>query len=572
MYRLLIADDEQLERDALRFIVHKGSSAVSEVAFAANGREAISRAEEFSPDIAFLDIKMPGVNGIEAARKIKQLVPGVRIVFLTAFDYFEYAHEAIRIGVDDYLVKPASEARVLEVISRVTTDLDRVREQRQRSERNEQKLGQVSGNMETKLAESLSRGFVDSRTLAELFDFLELEFGGAAVISARLNFDLYPMRVESEAQELVLRKRCLHGIRGSLTQPGTVVIGAVVPDGVSVIVAFPKNSSGGGEAGMRDRQSAARQLADRLTETSGRIQAEFSVGATFGLSNIGDDITRLDELVVQSRELLDAAIPGDSAPVHRRAADEARGKREEPSGRNAARRRPSAALAVTRPEEPAYRFPPEAVERRLIQAIVTANAPDADQAIDDLFGWFAARSADQAALTDSIAEFVIVLRHSLSRALPGFEYRDDRFSRELSQVARGTDMRTLLRSQARKMIQTVLALPASTVPAAVTRTSDYIETHFAEDLSLELLASLTGHSVYHLSRLFKQHTGVNLVEFMTAVRIRHARALLDGGNLTIKEISARTGFSDPAYFARVFHRIEGTTPTRYRERSLRPRS
>ncbi len=566
MYRLLIADDEQLERDALRFIVHKGSSAISEIAFAANGREAISKAEEFSPDIAFLDIKMPGVNGIEAARKIKQLVPGVRIVFLTAFDFFDYAHEAIRIGVDDYLVKPASEARVIEVVTRVTADLDRVREQRQRSERNEQKLGQVSGNMETKLAESLSRGFVDSRTLAELFDFLELEFGGAAAISARLNFELYPMRVETEAQQLVLRKRCLHGIWGALTQPGTVVIGAVVPDGVSLIVAFPRVGSGGAEKELR-----ARQLVERLTETSGRIGAEFSVGVTFGMSDIGDDVTRLDELVVRSRELLDAAIPGDSAPVRRMEAVEARGEREETQARGAGRGRLSAASAVSPPGQPAYRFPPEEVERRLIQAIVTANAPGADQAIDDLFGWFAARSSDEAALTDSIAEFVVVLRHSLSRALPGFEYRDNRFSRELSQATRGTDMRTLLRSQARKMIQTVLALPARTVPAAVARTSEYIETHFTEDLSLELLAGLTGHSVYHLSRLFKQHTGVNLVEFVTAVRIRHARALLDNGNLTIKEISARTGFSDPAYFARVFHRIEGTTPTRYRERSLRPR-
>ena len=109
MFKLLIADDEQLEREALRFIISKSIDSIIDIEEAVNGREAIAKVQASHPDIIILDINMPGINGIEAAWKIREKDKSVCIIFLTAFHQFDYAHEAIKVGVEDYIVKPSSE-------------------------------------------------------------------------------------------------------------------------------------------------------------------------------------------------------------------------------------------------------------------------------------------------------------------------------------------------------------------------------------------------------------------------------------------------------------------------------
>ena len=84
MFKLLIADDEQLERDALKYIISKSIDSIIDIEEAKNGREAISKVLVSKPDIVILDINMPGINGIEAAWKIREKNSDVIIVFLTA--------------------------------------------------------------------------------------------------------------------------------------------------------------------------------------------------------------------------------------------------------------------------------------------------------------------------------------------------------------------------------------------------------------------------------------------------------------------------------------------------------
>ena len=98
MFKLLVVDDEAIEREALKYIVKNSNLAISEVMEAANGQEALAIAERFDPDIVTLDILMPGLNGIEAGRILRERKPELKIIFVTAYDSFEYAHEAIGSG------------------------------------------------------------------------------------------------------------------------------------------------------------------------------------------------------------------------------------------------------------------------------------------------------------------------------------------------------------------------------------------------------------------------------------------------------------------------------------------
>ncbi len=110
----LIADDEPLLRDSLQRSLAAAWPALTVVAQARNGREAVELFEAHRPDIVFLDVHMPGLNGMEAARQIARQA---HIVFVTA--YQDYALQAFERGAIDYLVKPIDEARLADTVERL---------------------------------------------------------------------------------------------------------------------------------------------------------------------------------------------------------------------------------------------------------------------------------------------------------------------------------------------------------------------------------------------------------------------------------------------------------------------
>ena len=110
----LIADDEPLLRDALERLLKQAWPDLEVVVQARNGREAIDKFEAQRPDICFLDVHMPGMTGVEAARHIGRRA---HLVFVTAYD--QYAVQAFAQGVLDYLVKPVEPSRLAETVARL---------------------------------------------------------------------------------------------------------------------------------------------------------------------------------------------------------------------------------------------------------------------------------------------------------------------------------------------------------------------------------------------------------------------------------------------------------------------
>lgn len=114
---LLIADDENLELKVLEKTVKKHFVDELEIFDSSNGRKASQICDEVKPDIALLDIEMPGMNGIELAKYIKEKYADCIIIFITAYDRFDYAIEAMHIKAFDYLLKPWKEERLCELIN-----------------------------------------------------------------------------------------------------------------------------------------------------------------------------------------------------------------------------------------------------------------------------------------------------------------------------------------------------------------------------------------------------------------------------------------------------------------------
>ena len=106
MIRLLIADDERMEREALADIVMRRFEHEVTVEMAENGRKAADTAVLWEADLILMDIEMPGMNGLDAARAVLEQRPECKVIFVTAYSLFQYAHEAVHLGACDYLLKP----------------------------------------------------------------------------------------------------------------------------------------------------------------------------------------------------------------------------------------------------------------------------------------------------------------------------------------------------------------------------------------------------------------------------------------------------------------------------------
>lgn len=126
MIRLLIADDEKLEREALAELVQRHFEREVVLEVAENGRKAADTAVLWGADLILMDIEMPGMSGLDAARAVLAQRPSCRVIFVTAYSLFQYAHEAVHLGACDYLLKPVDpdelEASVRRAMRQIETE------------------------------------------------------------------------------------------------------------------------------------------------------------------------------------------------------------------------------------------------------------------------------------------------------------------------------------------------------------------------------------------------------------------------------------------------------------------
>lgn len=127
--RILIAEDELLERKAMVKFIAANFTDLEVVGEASNGRKAIELARHYKPDIIFMDIKMPGINGLEAIETIIHETASVKFILVSAYDSFAYAKKAMQFGIKEYILKPGKKVDIIQAIRRVQKEIIREREQ-----------------------------------------------------------------------------------------------------------------------------------------------------------------------------------------------------------------------------------------------------------------------------------------------------------------------------------------------------------------------------------------------------------------------------------------------------------
>lgn len=170
MYKILFVDDEQSVLEYLPMAIDWNALGITKLYTASDAQQALSIVKSAQPDIAIVDVEMPGKDGLEFCKEAQKLHPQLRFVILSAFDRFDYAKKAIVIGVDDYLLKPVDEQELMRLMKKIVGDLSKLRRNHQENQSMQlQSLKKEAGE----LLQALLRDKTPSRELDTDFPLLK---------------------------------------------------------------------------------------------------------------------------------------------------------------------------------------------------------------------------------------------------------------------------------------------------------------------------------------------------------------------------------------------------------------
>ncbi len=529
MYRVLLADDEGIMLQSLKTIIEGNFGQECEIAMAKTGRAVVELAETFRPDIAFMDIQMPGLNGIQAMKEIQKNNKNVIFIVITAYDKFDYAKEAINLGVMEYLTKPVNKKVVLDVLVQAMHKVDETRQKRSDDLKIREKLETVIPVLESGYIYELllsSRSSASTENYRKLLDIQEqhayaivLEFGDRGEngkmtneVGARVQAEkFYP-----ELREIV--KGYFHCIVGPLM-------------GNKIVMLVPYDH---GEVSYEERVRILERTRNMVYKLEERIPSYFRGGIGY--------IKEIEDANSSYEDALNALRRTDSHVIH---------VKDVPG---------------TKIYDGEY---PSDVEKKMFQCLLKADARGAENQANLFFDWMVTNFPDNREEIElKVLEFVMWAEReaSMNNGVPyGFGYRKD----YLTAVQSFDNYEQLNRwfiSKIQEICKNSSTTKETQTETLVSKVKSYIEENYQKDISLEDVSRLVDISPYYFSKLFKKESGKNFIEYLTEVRMKHAKQFLRNGSYSIKEVCIMSGYSDPNYFSRQFKKYEGVTPSEFRER------
>jgi len=196
MQKVLVVDDEPISRESTVMMIKKYLPELEVVDTCRSGRDAIEKNYKYRPDIMIMDINMPGINGLDAMKQIRQVNKDVFFVILSAFDYFDYAKEAMQLGVQTYLLKPVKRQEFIDVMNDVIKKVEENRKNMFDKIEYEEKRKKVLPILENNFITVLCLHERNSSIIREQYELLDkdCEAGFVMAIEIRDNITLKKKR------------------------------------------------------------------------------------------------------------------------------------------------------------------------------------------------------------------------------------------------------------------------------------------------------------------------------------------------------------------------------------------
>jgi len=499
------------------------------VGTAADGESGLALLQSRKPDIILTDIRMPRMSGIEMTKQMVEQLPGSKIIFISGYNDFENAQQAIQLGAFDYLLKPFRSRQLLETVLRARDEILKERARKQSYLEMEYKLKESMPLLRQEYLSMLVRYAADPEAIDRRWEFLgiAMDEGPIAVLVLEIDHE-YAERTDLTMREIELTRFTIQNIVEETIRSRTK--GVVFRDGPRRFVCLINVGS------EEQPIQVAEQCVSHVAMFS---KCTVSIG-------IGTLAKEKHELVRAYREAVEALsytffTGGNSVFDYR----------------NIALRNNAAAPKIAADQE-----------KELLYGILSGNAERTGRILGQLYAeWdgLAGYLSPQQAKTQ-YADLAAVLLKSLGSAIKEADAAsyDEQIRALAFRSMNVRDIQQSLKDMCLAWCRLIQSNQRANAQMTIDESIAYIRDNVHENLSVGGIAERAHLSPSYFANLFKKITGVSVMQFVLGEKMAKAKSLLAGSKLSIQEVSDALGYEERSYFSEVFKKHTGLTPKEFK--------
>lgn len=530
MLKVLLIDDEPIIVAGLRKLINWGSLDMEIIGEARDGEEALELANELHPNIIITDIIMPGKSGIDLIKSLKETCYSGYTIILSGHGEFEYAREALKNNVFEYLLKPVDSEQLTEVLKKIKEAEEKRIEECNNIDSIKTKLKKSLPLLTEKFLWELYNGeFTDENSMAEVIELLELDIkqGGYAILGIEID-NISQLTEKHWRNQKPLLKYAIENIVTEISTTNGRSFVNIIGNCVFVMVS------------EQDTENS-QKIFDLANSIKSSLKNYLNVETSIG---IGD--TYLDLLLVKNSyneaklALKYRFVRGMGSIIHIR---ETAAKQVECSL--------DTVLEKDLLEKIKYNFPIK--EDEFSEKLVNIYLNQCNSKIEMVYTY--------------CYDFCVQLRKVLdsdeliSNPLPNPE----RLGKEIQENQTKADLVNWLTRQLELSCEAVRTAKKLRENDFISEAKEYINNNFSQQLSLNKIAGQVFVSPTHFCTIFKNKVGMGFHEYLMKKRMDEAALLISSQKIKMYEVAEKVGYNNPRYFSEAFKRYFGVIPTEYRQ-------
>lgn len=543
MLKIFLAEDEVVVRETIKRMIPWEELGFELVGEAADGEMALPLLIRQQPDLLITDIKMPFMDGLTLARLAKKEIPGLKVVILSGYDDFNYAKQAIGIGVEDYLLKPITKNALIERLSEIRSRYEHEKTQKEYYEKFQREMQAYEKNSSRDFFEALVGGSMDMMEVYKRAEKLGLDIVAEAynvlIFTMNCDEDFSGQRDEYsswEAESLELLENFFAGhssamlFRSNIFSYGVLLKGQreTIEENTRVCVDEIRKILSR-QDGRREWFLAVGQSVERLSQ----IQKSYHTA-----SRAFSQRYLYDENILYYDEMETMEHPGGQAET----------------------------------EDNAYlqKVDVNALNPAILQKFLSNGLQEeTENFVKDYFYAIGQEPMESLVFRNYV---ILNVRFSVISFIKGLGCDTNEMeSADTEEVLAesGKNMESAI-AYAKKMISQAIEIRdqnSGNKNRSILKTAvDFIDSHYMdEEISLNTVANVANVSSNHFSTLFSQNMGQTFIEYLTTLRMNKAKELLRCTGMRSSEIAGEIGYKDAHYFSYLFKKTQGMTPSDYRK-------
>lgn len=541
MLKIFLAEDEVIVRETIKRMIPWENLGFELVGEAADGEMALPLLLRQKPDLLITDIKMPFMDGLTLAKVAKKEIPGLKVVILSGYDDFNYAKQAINIGVEDYLLKPITKNALIERLTEIRSRYEHEKTQKEYYEKFHREMQAYEKNSSRDFFEALVRGSMDMMEIYRRSEKLGLD-----IVAEAYNVLIFTMNCEEdfsgqregysewEVESLELLEEFFSENTSAMLFRCNIFSYGVLIKGQKETIEENTRSCVSEIQRIFDRKEQKRQwfvAAGEPVERLSQIQKSYySASRAFSQRYLYDEnILYYDEMASMEKKNV---TEDDSTYL----------QKVDVNALNPAILQKFLSNGLLEETENFvkdyfYAIGQEPLESLVFRNYVTLNVRFSVMSFLKEIGCDT-RTLEQEDTEDVLSESSKSLENAIAYA-----------EKIISQAIALRDQNS--GNKNRSILKTAV---------------DFIDSHYMEeDMSLNKAANAANVSANHFSALFSQNMGQTFIEYLTNLRMNKAKEYLRCTSMRSSEIAGEIGYKDAHYFSYLFKKTQGMTPSDYRK-------